>query len=134
MAAIKNLIFDIGNVIIEIDYMVTIGEFQKLSTVDFSEIVSYNKQSHIFDLFETGKVTEQQFRDELKQFLKAGTTDDEITAAWNAILIHYPPAKMQLLQQLKTQYRTFALSNINEIHVNSINEAAKAQRSEERRV
>src|ERR1043165_9836080 len=127
MSSIKNLIFDLGDVIIDIDYMVTISEFQKLAVVDFAEIVSYNKQSHIFDQFETGKVTAQQFRDELKQFLKAGTTDDEITAAWNAILIHYPPAKMQLLQQLKTQYRTFALSNINEIHVNSINEAAKAQ-------
>src|SRR5437763_27036 len=97
MNTIKNLIFDIGDVIIDIDYLVTIGEFQKLAVVDFAEIVSYNSQNHIFDLFETGKVSAQQFRDELKKFLKPGTSDEEIKHAWNAILIHYPPDKVTLL-------------------------------------
>jgi len=127
MQHFKNLIFDIGDVIVDIDYLTTIGEFQKLSTVNFSEIVSYNKQNHIFDLFETGKITAQQFRNELKQFLKVGTTDEEITTAWNSILIHYPATKIALLKELKTRYKTFALSNINEIHVTSIDLAAKAQ-------
>ncbi len=127
MQQFKNLIFDIGDVIVDIDYLVTIAEFQKLSQVDFSEIVSYNKQSHIFDLFETGKVTAQQFRDELKQFLKPGTSDEQITTAWNSILIHYPEKKIALLKDLKQRYKTFALSNINEIHVDSINVAARAQ-------
>ena len=127
MQHFKNLIFDIGDVIVDIDYLTTIAEFQKLSAVDFSQIVSYNKQNHIFDLFETGKITAQQFRDKLKQFLKPGTTDEEITHAWNSILIHYPAQKIDLLKELKTRYKTFALSNINEIHVVSINEAAKAK-------
>lgn len=127
MTAFKNLIFDIGDVIVDIDYIVTIGEFQKLAVVDFSEIVSYNKQSNIFDQFEKGKITAQEFRDGLKQFLKAGTSDEDINKAWNSILIHYPEQKITLLKELKTQYRTFALSNINEIHVHSIDEAARAQ-------
>ena len=125
MQHFKNLIFDIGDVIVDIDYPTTIAEFQKLSSVDFSQIVSYNKQNHIFDLFETGKITAQQFREELKQFLKPGTTDEEITRAWNSILIHYPAQKIDLLKELKTHYKTFALSNINEIHVQSIDVAAK---------
>ncbi len=127
MQPFKNLIFDIGDVIVDIDYKVTVGEFQKLSAVDFSEIVSYNKQSHIFDQFETGKVTAQQFRDELKKFLINGTTDEAITRAWNSILIHYPAQKVALLQSLKSKYKTFALSNINEIHVHSLNLAARQQ-------
>lgn len=127
MKPYKNLIFDIGDVLVDIDYMVTVAEFQKLATVDFSEIVSYAKQNPIFDLFETGKLTAQQFRDELKQFLKAGTPDTEITRAWNSILIHYPETKIALLKQLRQEYKTFALSNINEIHVHTINEAVKAQ-------
>lgn len=120
----KNLIFDIGDVIIDIDYKVTIAEFQKLALVDFSAIVSYSKQNPIFDLLETGKITAQQFRNELRQFLKPGTTDEEITAAWNAILIDYPAYKINLLKDLKQQYSTFALSNINEIHVDTINAEA----------
>jgi len=125
MQTFRNLIFDIGNVIIDIDYLVTIGEFQKLSAVDFSEIVSYSNQHKIFDLFETGKLTAQEFRNELKKFLKKGTTDEEITRAWNSILIHYPEKKIELLNELKNHYKVFALSNINEIHVDSINQAAK---------
>lgn len=124
MQQFNNLIFDIGDVIVDIDYQTTIAEFQKLSLVDFSQIVSYSKQNHIFDLLETGKITAQQFRDELKQFLKPGTTDDEITRAWNSILINYPAQKIDLLKELKTRYKTFALSNINEIHVSSIDKAA----------
>jgi putative hydrolase of the HAD superfamily len=121
MSTYKNLIFDIGDVIIDIDYKVTVAEFQKLAIVDFSTIVSYSKQNPIFDLFETGKISAQQFRNELKQFLKPGTTDEEIARAWNAILIDYPAYKIDLLKDLKQRYNTFALSNINETHVNTIN-------------
>jgi FMN phosphatase YigB (HAD superfamily) len=124
MQQFKNLIFDIGDVIVDIDYQTTIAEFQKLSLVDFSQIVSYSKQNHIFDLLETGKITAQQFRDELKRFLKPGTTDEEITRAWNSILINYPAQKIDLLKELKSRYKTFALSNINEIHVSSIDKVA----------
>lgn len=124
MSKIKNLIFDIGNVIVDIDYMTTVAEFQKLSTVDFSAIVSYSRQHHIFDQFETGKLTAQQFRDELKRFLKPAVSDEEINHAWNSILIDYPVQKIDLLRHLKTRYPIFALSNINEIHVASIDRVA----------
>jgi putative hydrolase of the HAD superfamily len=117
---ISSIIFDIGNVIIDIEYKNTIAEFQKLSDIDFNSIVSYHAQIKLFDLFETGKVTAQQFRDELKKYLKAGTTDAQIDFAWNAIFTGYPLYKFELLLRLKTQYKTFALSNINEIHVNTI--------------
>lgn len=125
MKAYKNLIFDIGDVLIDIDYKATVAEFQKLAVVDFSTIVSYSKQNPIFDLFETGKISTQEFSGELKQFLRPGTTDEQILAAWNAILIDYPAYKIELLKELKNQYRTFALSNINEIHVNTINQEVK---------
>ncbi len=125
MKPYKNLIFDIGDVIIDIDYKATVAEFQKLAVVDFGTIVSYSKQNPIFDQFETGKISARQFSDELKQFLKPGTTDEQIYAAWNAILIDYPAYKIDLLKTLKNKYRTFALSNINEVHVNTINLAVK---------
>jgi putative hydrolase of the HAD superfamily len=123
----KTLIFDLGDVIIDIDYLVTIGEFQKLAKVDFSHLVSYNKQHHLFDKFETGHITAQQFRDELKQYLKDETSDEDINRAWNSILFGYPEQKIRLLQQLKPRYHTLALSNINEIHLASINEAARSK-------
>lgn len=125
MAKYKNLVFDIGNVIVDIDYEVTVAEFQKLATVDFSKILSFSKQTSLFDWLETGKVTVAKFREELKKDLRPDITDNEIDLAWNSILISYPAAKIDLLRGLKNRYRTFALSNINELHVNAINEAAR---------
>lgn len=127
MKRFQNLVFDIGNVLVDIDYNVTVAEFQKLATIDFSQIVSYSKQHHLFDWFETGKISAADFRRELRQFLRPEVTDDEINRAWNSILLHYPADKFTLLQQLKTGYRTFALSNINEIHVEEIDRVAKQQ-------
>jgi FMN phosphatase YigB (HAD superfamily) len=127
MQAFKNLIFDLGEVIIDIDYKQTIAAFQKLAIVDFSEVVSYATQTHVFDLYEKGKISTAGFRNELKKFLRTGITDKEIEDAWNAIFFDFPQYKIDLLKQLKSRYRTFALSNINEIHITTINEVAKSK-------
>ena len=125
MQPYKNVVFDLGEVIIDIDYRQTIAAFQQLAVVDFSEVVSYAAQNHIFDLYEKGKVSTTDFRNELRKFLKPGTTDKEIEAAWNAIFFDFPPHKIEMLKQLKSRYKTFALSNINEIHLATINQVAK---------
>jgi len=127
MQPFKNLIFDLGEVIIDIDYRQTIAAFQKLAVVDFSTVVSYSAQNPVFDLYEKGKVSTASFFDELRKYLRPGTTDQEIEDAWNAIFKDFPTQKMEMLKQLKTRYNTFALSNINEIHLASINEAAKSK-------
>jgi FMN phosphatase YigB (HAD superfamily) len=127
MQPFKNLIFDLGEVIIDIDYRQTIIAFQKLAVVDFSTVVSYSAQNPVFDLYEKGKVSTPFFFNELRKYLRPGTTDKEIEDAWNAIFQNFPQQKMELLKQLKTRYNTFALSNINEIHVASIDKAAKTK-------
>lgn len=127
MPQFKNLIFDIGNVIVDIDYAVPVREFQKLAITDFSSIVSYSKQHHIFDQFEKGQISVSNFHNELRKFLRPNVTDEEILAAWNSILLDYPSYKFDLLLKLKNNYRVFALSNINETHVRAIDEAVKAK-------
>lgn len=125
MKQFRNLIFDIGDVLVDIDYSTTVSEFQKLAGVDFNTILSYSRQHQVFDKFEKGEITAAEFRQQLRHFLKPGVTDREIDNAWNAILIHYPLEKFDLLRSLKEQYRLFALSNINEIHAHSLDLAAK---------
>ena len=127
MQPFKNLIFDLGEVIIDIDYRQTITAFQKLAVVDFSTVVSYSAQNPVFDWYEKGHVTTGFFFDELRKYLRPGTTDKEIESAWNAIFQDFSPQKIELLKQLKTRYNTFALSNINEIHLASIDKAAQTK-------
>jgi FMN phosphatase YigB (HAD superfamily) len=126
-AHIRNIIFDIGNVLVDIDYQVTVGEFQKLAKVDFAEIVSYSKQEKIFDRFERGEISVEEFFLELRKYLRDDVSDAQITDAWNSILISYPKSKFDLLDKLRTQYKVFALSNINQIHADTLDIVAKKQ-------
>lgn len=127
MPKYDTLIFDIGNVIVDIDYMRPVAEFQKLTNVDFAEIASYNRDHKLFDTFEKGKLSEAEFHNELRRFLRPGVTDRQILDAWNSILIAYPTHKLQLLNQLKNNYRVLALSNINETHVRELDRVAAEQ-------
>lgn len=119
------LIFDIGNVIIDIDFLIPMQEFGKLARVDFNEILQYNHRHHLFELFETGKLSEKEFHLKLRELLRPDVTDAEILAAWNSILVHYPTEKVQMLKQLKKTNRVLALSNINETHVTEMDRVTR---------
>lgn len=123
MPVLKNtdaIIFDIGNVLIDIDYEVMIREFAKIATVDFHQIVTYSHQDRVFDRYEKGQISSSEFRDTLRRYLRPGVSDEEIDTAWNSILVHYPLSKFELLKQLRKQYKVFALSNINALHAAAI--------------
>ena len=127
MKPFKNLVFDIGNVIIDIDYSLPQAEFQKLATVDFTGKISYSHQVKVFDLFEMGAISSAQFRTELRKFLKPDVTDAEIDYAWNCMITAYPKHKFTLLKNLMPNYQTYFLSNINEIHIDLIDSEVQKQ-------
>jgi FMN phosphatase YigB (HAD superfamily) len=123
---ISAIIFDIGNVIIDIDYDVMEREFKKIAITDFRQIVNYTHQDNFFNQYEKGEISTPQFRNILRKYLKANVTDQEIDHAWNSILIHYPPAKFELLKKLRGHYKIFALSNINDLHATAIDQYLKS--------
>ena len=114
---IKNIIFDLGGVIINLDYNRTANAFKELGFQHFDTIYSQKKQEHLFDDFEKGILSPEQFRSILKQHFNKPVSDLEIDQAWNAMLLDIPAEKMELLNQLQTNYRIFLLSNTNIIHV-----------------
>ena len=124
---IRAIIFDIGNVLIDIDYPKTITHFQALATIDFKSIVSYHQQIDIFNQFEKGKVTIDEFVTTLKQYLRDDVTREQIIAAWNTMLVYYPEQKINLLRTLKAKgFQLYALSNINELHIAEMNSKVHA--------
>ena len=114
---IKNIIFDLGGVIINLDYNRTANAFKELGFQHFDIIYSQKKQEHLFDDFEKGILSPEQFRSTIKLHINMQVTDQSIDAAWNAMLLDIPPEKMDLLHQLQNKYRIFLLSNTNIIHV-----------------
>ncbi len=127
LSNIKAIVFDIGNVLIDIDYPKTIRNFQALATIDFQSIVSYHQQIDIFNQFEKGKVSVDEFVATLKQYLREDVTKDQIIAAWNSMLVYYPERKINLLRTLKAKgFQLYALSNINELHIAEMNATVNA--------
>lgn len=124
-SGVQAIIFDIGNVLIDIDYDIMVSEFRKIAKYDFREIINYTHQESFFDLFEKGKISVADFRKTLKLYLNEGVTDDQIDRAWNSILIHYPTQKFDRLRQLKEKFNVYALSNINQIHADEIDRYMK---------
>jgi putative hydrolase of the HAD superfamily len=118
---VKHIIFDLGNVILDIDYQLTIDAFKKLGIEDFQNHFSKQQQSDFMDLFETGKVSNYEFIEYAKKFCKEGTTAAEIIEAWNALLLDIPIRRLQILQQLQLDYDLFLLSNTNSIHEEAYN-------------
>ncbi len=124
---IKNIIFDFGGVILNIDYQLTINAFKKLGVENFAELYSQASQTNIFDLLETGKISPQEFRDGLRKLIGINLSDATIDAAWNEILLDIPIARIELLVKLKSEYNIYLLSNTNAIHYDVyINEIIKA--------
>ncbi len=116
MTGIKNIIFDLGNVILNISYAATIKAFEDLGFTNFKEMYSSLQQSNLFDDLETGKINRAQFVDAIKKISKAPISEQQIITAWNAIILDFPIRNLQILQQLQLHYNIYLLSNTNEIH------------------
>ena len=115
-SSIKNIIFDFGGVILNIDYKLTEIAFAKLGLTDFAGIYSQSTQKELFDIFEKGLISPGDFRKEVKKHIKQEASDAQIDNAWNAMLLDLPPERVDLLDKLKKTHRIFLLSNTNEIH------------------
>ena len=118
---IKNIIFDYGNVIFLIDFKRTQHTFTELGIENVERFFAHTGHDPLFDEFEKGNISSAEFRDGIRRITGIATlTDEEIDRAWNTLLIGVPPVNHEILLELKKNYRTFLLSNNNEIHYNWI--------------
>lgn len=127
MKGIKNIIFDLGGVILNIDYKRPQEELAKLGINNIDVLYSKKNQTELFDLLETGKISGQEFINKIKELSEKPIEDFEIINAWNSILLDFPLRRLQILQQLQLHYNLYLLSNTNEIHEKAFNEMLKTQ-------
>jgi|TARA_B110000495_G_C22999888_1_gene589906 HAD superfamily hydrolase (TIGR01549 family) len=126
---VKNIIFDLGGVILNIDYGQTANAFKKIGVTNFDEIYSQAKQGQVFDKLETGKLSIEEFSNYMKEFVPSLKSID-IDKAWNAMLLDLPVQRIDLLKELKKGYRLFLLSNTNEIHIKAFRKMIKSSYGE----
>ena len=114
--SIRNLIFDFGGVILNIDVELTKKAFTGLGFSYPAPGSATVDPSRLFDDLETGTITPEHFRNALRKYFVNPLTDVQIDDAWNALLLDIPEPRIRMLEALKEKYRIFLLSNSNEIH------------------
>lgn len=121
LESFDTIIFDLGGVVINLDYHNTTRAFESLGLDNFGEMYSQAAQSGLFDDFEKGKTSVPYFINKLLDYLPIGTSANQVVEAWNEMILDFPIQNLQLLEKLKTSHRTFLLSNTNEIHIQKVN-------------
>ena len=122
---IKNIIFDLGGVVLNLDYSKTEDEFKKIGVLHFKELYSKKKQTILFDDFEKGKIKPEVFISSLKDSENLKIREIDFINAWNAMLLEIPIEKLKFIYGLKKDYKIFLLSNTNEIHIKKFKEDLK---------
>jgi glucose-1-phosphatase len=114
--SIKNIIFDLGGVLLDIDFGRTDAAFRGIGISNFNELYSKAKASPLFDALEKGEAGEAAFYEGIRRLSGKNLSDEAIEAAWNTILVKFEPERMQWLERVQQRYRIFLLSNTNSIH------------------
>ena len=114
---VKNIIFDLGGVLLNIDPTKTIEAFGRLGMKQLIGDKGLSYDHDIFYLMEQGKVTPEEFRNGVRQLIPAEVTDDQIDAAWTAMLLDFPANRVELVKNLRNKYKIYLFSNTNAIHV-----------------
>ena len=113
---IRNIIFDLGGVILNINPQLTVNEFRKLGWSDFYEQENQSMIKELFFQLEKGNSSPGAFRNSVREMISKEVDDQAIDDAWSAMILDIPAERIKYLEQLKKKYRIYLLSNTNEIH------------------
>lgn len=117
MDGIRNLIFDFGGVLINLDRTACRSAFEQLGIDSIHESVLEDyRQKELFMQLESGNISTAAFRAGMRRLSEQTLTDSQIDDAWNAMLADIPSYKLDCLLELKHRYHVMLLSNTNSIH------------------
>jgi HAD superfamily hydrolase (TIGR01509 family) len=119
LAEIKNIIFDLGGVILNLDFKRAEQAFIDMGMKNFNELFASGQVKSFFKDYEVGLIDDVQFIKELRNAAGAEHADEVVIAAWNAMLGDFPKERIEFLNGLKKKYRLFLFSNTNAIHLQS---------------
>lgn len=114
------LIFDLGNVIVDIDYQKSLDLIKKElpdyhhHKVDQFYLTEFHKK------YEKGEINSEKFREEVRDYFEKDWNDEKVDDIWNSLLKNIPAERIDLISKLKDKYRLGILSNTNEIHIEAV--------------
>lgn len=113
---IRNLLFDLGGVIMDLDRDRCVRAFKKLGMKDADSFLGVYGQKGAFLALESGQIGADEFHESVRPMIdRADVTDGEIDAAFNEFLVGIPVRRLESLRELRKDYKIFLLSNTNPI-------------------
>lgn len=116
---IKNLLFDLGGVIMDIRRENCVEAMEAIGMTDANEYLGEYVQKGPFANIENGEWDEAMFRNGIRSIIGSDVSDEDIDAAFNAFLIGIPLHRLKELESLHSQFKIYLLSNTNPIMWNS---------------
>ncbi len=116
MKTLRNIIFDLGGIFIEINFLKTEQAFAALGVANWSDLYTQHTASTLFEDLETGKCSPDQFYDRFRQATGLSISNEQIRDAWNAMLGKFPPERVHWLRDIAKRYNVYLYSNTNLIH------------------
>lgn len=120
---IRNIIFDFGNVLFDLDLGAFEREMINLLGDKLDPVKDNLLRDGVFERYETGGLSTEEFLGKICDAAQRMATFDattlapvQVKAAWNAIFIGMPRHRFEMLLRLRQRYKVFLLSNINELH------------------
>ena len=117
LKGIRNIIFDLGGVLLNIDPMKTIDAFGKLGMEQLVGDKGLTYDHEIFYLMEQGKISPDEFRQGVLGLLPQRVSYQQVDDAWTAMLLDFPAIRVELLKNLRKDFGIYLFSNTNAIHV-----------------
>ncbi|WP_166437199.1 HAD family hydrolase [Niastella caeni] len=119
----KNIIFDLGGVLLNLGVAKTRDAFIKLGLTQIDDLFRIGHAHGFFRDYEIGTISDEEFVEKARQLCHPGTSDSQVIDAWNIMLLDFPAERVQLLKQLKTKYQLFLFSNTNAIHLQAFSKS-----------
>lgn len=119
---IKNLIFDLGGVLLDIEFKRTFDAFNKLGINNAYKLNDYPDVLELFMALERGEHSPENFRKRFRVLTGFNGCDHDLDKAFNALLIGFDPGRIERVRELSLKYKTYILSNTNAIHCEYYNQ------------
>jgi len=113
---VRNLIFDFGNVLFDLDLPRIPQGFQQLLVDQYQEAWEKLARNQVFELYETGGLTSAEFIDALRFSASPALSAEAVVTVWNSIFLDMSRERLDMLTNLRQNYKVYLLSNINEMH------------------
>ncbi len=115
-AKIKNIIFDLGGVVLDIDEGIIVKELEKMD-ISVKELFHSEEFNDVMSKFDTGIYTAPTFRKRMKALIgQEKMTDQRFDAIWNSMILDIPRERIEAIEKVKKHYKIFLMSNSNVIH------------------